>query len=157
MACEIGFISCITKWQIALFYVTRYCNLANAAFTHVCLTTRYWTKSLYKSTFVLLRFRDLSFMKRIKALKLQAWNFSFKTWKSVFANVRYHSWSLQRLTVECKRSINFIVLIDFVFFKLIFILIWYWCITWCSFNRIVIYITIIYVLLGLHDLILKWY
>jgi len=47
-----------------------------AAFKHTGLTTRYRTKSLYKSIFVLSRSRDIYFMKRIKAcLKLQAQKF----------------------------------------------------------------------------------
>jgi len=33
-------------------------------------------------------------------LKLQAWNLSFKTWKSVFTNVRFRSWLSKPLCVN---------------------------------------------------------
>jgi len=48
---------------------TAFCQFPTyAAFTHTCLTTRYQTKSLYKSIFVLSRSRVISFMKRIESL-----------------------------------------------------------------------------------------
>jgi len=36
---------------------------------------------------------------------LQALNLSFKTWNSVFTNVRFRSWSSQN--VECKHGFSF--------------------------------------------------
>jgi len=86
----------LRKGQICLSY---------AAFTHAGLTTRDRTKNFYKDIFVLSRSRVISFIKiesNTSCLKLQTWNLSFKTWKYVFINVRFHSFVK---TITCKRSI----------------------------------------------------
>jgi len=77
--------------------------VTNAVFTYTGLTTRYRSKSLYKSILLLLSSRNILFVKRRENLrsgsnfKLQARNLSFKTWEAVFTNVRFRSWSSKPL------------------------------------------------------------
>jgi len=79
---------------------------AHAAFTHAGLTTRYRTKSLYKSTFVLSRSRDIQFMKRIKCLlKIAVVKFKFEN-----LEIRFHKRQFSFLvvkTVKCKRGVSY--------------------------------------------------
>jgi len=61
-----------------------------AAFTHAGLTTGHRMKNFYKSIFVLSSSRNILFVKRIESLLHKL---SLKTWKSVFTNTRFRSWS----------------------------------------------------------------
>jgi len=79
--------------------------VTNAAFTHVGLTTRYRTKSLYKSIFVLSRSRDIQFMKRIEyLLKIAVVKFKFEN-----LEIRFYKRQVSFLvvkTIKCKRGIS---------------------------------------------------
>jgi len=79
--------------------------MTNSAFTHAGVITRYRTKSLYKSIFVLSKSRDISLMKRIESLlKIAGMKFEFLNLKISF-HKRLVSF-LAVKTVKCKRGIK---------------------------------------------------
>jgi len=76
-------------------------SVTNTAFTHAGLKTRYREKSLNKSIVARIR-RYIVYEEDRKPAKTCRNKMSYKTWKSVFTNVRFRPWSSKPLSVNAE-------------------------------------------------------